>query len=172
MNELEELSTILTAEDFGLPVEPLPYRDGELVTRQNFGSFLERSFAFSRGNVRWQIGYLEWIKAQTGFDYEITLKNFLQVGGFTSLSLDEQQAFIQAFESVMKHKTSEDNVWDDFNANPAGQFNDQLRWLLTDNEDYTMKQHIVERATARFGSLTGMNRQQLEELLRKDPRKT
>ena len=99
-----ELENKLTVEDFNVKVtEPKDYKGTEPVTRENFNSFLIKSFAVSRGQYHSQITYFRWIKEKNGFDYVPTLKNFIEAGGWNTFSDQEKEKFNQAFARVGIH---------------------------------------------------------------------
>lgn len=134
-----ELENKLTVEDFNVKVtEPKDYKGTEPVTRENFNSFLIKSFAFSRGQYPDQITYFRWISDKNGFNYQPTIRNFIDAGGWNVFSDQEKENFTKAFEGVGRHGNymAED---------PAGTLTSELTNLLSqkmiDSSDDFIKKH-------------------------------
>lgn len=76
----------------------------ERVNRENFMGTFITTFAISIGDPGAQLNILHWMEVNQGFNHEETLKNFLQAGGSTCLSLQEKTMFFDAFRRVRNHE--------------------------------------------------------------------
>lgn len=88
----------------GQPMWPEKYVGGERITREDFNSLLIESFAVSRGVEAGQWAFLEWLRLNSGFDFEGTLSNFRSAGGWNCLLPHERQDFINAYKGIQIHR--------------------------------------------------------------------
>lgn len=86
------------------PVTPLPFRQEEVIARDNFASFLISGFSTSRGRPAAHSTYFKWLEINQGFDYQSTLTNFLSAGGWNILSDPEKANITTAVRRVGKHE--------------------------------------------------------------------
>src|SRR3989344_1639284 len=76
-----------------VPQELEHYTPLDKVTRNNFISFLIKSFEVSRGDPQALSVFLVWLKLKSNFDYVATLENFFQAGHWMTLSNEEKKEF-------------------------------------------------------------------------------
>lgn len=48
-----------------------------------------------------------WLRGRNGFNYSETFNNFLNQGGWDSLSPDEQQTFLEAYKKIPSHDSTD-----------------------------------------------------------------
>lgn len=89
---------------------PLPYSFPQQVTRANFRGFLTDVFAKAQGRPMATRAYFAWLALNQGFDYKQTLGNFLDAGGVSCLSPQEQQAILKVFRRVPEHQAKVGSV--------------------------------------------------------------
>lgn len=82
---------------------PLPYRDGESITRRNIAPWFVRGFAISRGDPVVQYAYVRWSAARTGLDFHTTLENFVHAGAGECLTEAEKQVVRNAYNKIRIH---------------------------------------------------------------------
>jgi hypothetical protein len=101
----------------------LPYSPGDLVSRENFVSFLILSFAVSRGHPEIQKMFFLWTEKTLGFPFAIVLENFVTNGAASTFSREEWDMFKNAFLKVKRHsETFDPSEFDD-------ELQDELRAL-------------------------------------------
>lgn len=145
------------------PTQLQEYQFPKPVTRNNFASTLARSFSISGGDSRRHILYLEFLKIQTGFNYESTLDNFIKNGGWNTFSQEEKQLFMKSFNSVKRHRTTgAGKVWQNMHNDPITQLNLQLEDLIGEVAIgyFTESEELLENFTSRYGSLTTMTQKE------------
>ncbi len=105
MHERRRQFTAISVEEFNpeLNIQPIPYIEGEQITRANLTSWLIRGFAISRGDIAIQCGYLRWASAQIGFDYPTSIRNFMAIGIELSLSVAERDMIEDAYKGIKRH---------------------------------------------------------------------
>lgn len=86
---------------------PIPYKEGNKVTRQNLTPFFIHSFAVSRGQISAQALYLDWKGINDGFDYRETLENLFQAGGVNSLGNVEVSQIASAIKRISAHSNED-----------------------------------------------------------------
>src|SRR5579872_6710870 len=108
------ISTLINFKE--APITLTNYKDGDIPTRENFISFIIFSFAISRGEPGIQQMYFRWVEKATNFNCQEMLDNFVEVGAFDTLTLDEQKKFEAAFIHVKSHteKFIEDEFEDEW----------------------------------------------------------
>ncbi len=153
--EMSNMSYYITEDQFRLTPNPIPYDGKGPINRDNFTSILIESFAVSEADSDRHAFYFEWRKAQTGFDYRITLQSFIQAGGWNCLSVAEQNTFKTAFRHIQKHHNdSGGKLMRDFADNPALHLEGQLESLTNDFDE--LQEDIADFLTTYgpIGSLT------------------
>lgn len=76
------------------------FRFGHLVNRENFTSFSILSFRLSKGSPWAQRVVWHFAKEQTGFDFQTTYENYLNAGGYKTLSNSETDMILRAYISA------------------------------------------------------------------------
>ena len=113
------------------PAQVTVFHESGLVTRSNFASLLEKSFSASRGDLRTQVLYFEWIRANTGFNYQLSLKAFLAAGGWRCFTAAERTNLMRSFNKVLGHRAEgNSHTWNQFHTQPAEEFNIQINNVL------------------------------------------
>lgn len=148
-----EAKLTISLKDFRTPSFQISdYHDGQLVTRENFTDFLIESFAISRGDLRKQIVFFEWVQSKIGFNWEGTIINFLGAGGWACFNKQEKINFITAYTKV--HDYISDAGW-----------GEALRTQLDDIPKktwrMTSKVTTLNEFKERYGELSTMSRKEL-----------
>lgn len=99
----EQRSTYTIVFDTHAEVAPQPYILGTPVSRETWTDCLVKSFALSRGSMDAQVLFFAWLEAATGLDIRMTMRSFLDAGGFDALSYTEQHQFLDAHNQVQAH---------------------------------------------------------------------
>lgn len=84
-------------------LQPILYKNGQQINRDNFISWYVFSFAISRGDPDVQYGYIRWSSAQTGLDFHSTFQNFLRAGAKNCLSPAELTYIQDAYNRISIH---------------------------------------------------------------------
>jgi hypothetical protein len=94
----------LSLEDFlNPPTNIEKYHDGDTITRGNFVSYINTSFAISMGFPDAQRYYFQWLDDHEGFDTATAVRNFLSAGGVETLTAEEKISIVDSFNNVKKH---------------------------------------------------------------------
>ena len=120
------------------------YQHGEVVTREKFICFLEKSFAVSVGIYPRQLLYMEWVRTKNGFEYVSVIQDLIKNGGWKLLTKEEREHFLTVHANVPKHKLESQ----EFPRSPEYVFREQLRNLLDTKSNYTSD------LVSRFGDLS------------------
>src|SRR5258708_6209097 len=80
--------------------DPVEYKFGDEITRENFcGAFIE-SFARGRNSRTAQYAFFSWQERHTGIDVPGLFRNFYDAGGYSCFSDKERQKFRTAYARV------------------------------------------------------------------------
>ncbi len=150
----------LTAEDLISPLvgDPVPYREGDYVSRQNLTPFLVHSFAVSRGYKNAHELYFNWKQDNEGFMYRETLAEYLKAGGKRLLTEAEIELIASAVRRIDIHKTYDVDLTKLHADGIATYFNGQIS-LLVENVGFRGSS-IVHRDT-----LKGMSFRELQDAI-------
>ncbi|MDB4984591.1 MAG: hypothetical protein JWM20_770 [Patescibacteria group bacterium] len=85
------------------PIQVTKFQTDEIVTRENFTSFLILSFAVSMGSPEVQKVFFLWSEQRAQFSYSLSIENFVNSGGIDILFPEEVSAIKDAFLAVKKH---------------------------------------------------------------------
>lgn len=128
--------------------QPVSFKDGDSITRDNFTSWFVRSFAVSRGDPTVQYAYVRWSAAQGGSDYQSILQNFLYAGSEECLSEFEKEYVLRSYNRVKRHATEdhknlEHNEYET-STNPISELEHYAYFFTNDTESKQYQDELLQ----------------------------